>query len=66
VLDLTTSRRISAGAENGGELGAYNHLFHGAGIRAVARKLADFLPLGQEVSIRYDPHLARRPVALAP
>jgi len=66
VLDLTTSRRISTGAENGGEMGAYNHLFHCAGMAAVARKLSDFLPLGQEVSIRYDPHLARRPVAVAP
>lgn len=62
VLDLTTSRRIAQGAENGGEMGAYNHRFHSAGMAAVARKLADFLPLGQEVSIRYDPHLARRPV----
>lgn len=66
VLDLTSSPRISAGAENGGELGACNHLFHCAGTAAVARKLADFLPLGQEVSIRYDPHLARRPVTVAP
>jgi hypothetical protein len=31
---------------------------------AVSRKLRDFLPLSQEVSIRYDPHLARRPVAV--
>ncbi len=64
VLDLTTSPRITAGAENGGEMGACNHLYLCAQMDAVARKLHDFLPLGQEVSIRYDPHLARRPVAV--
>lgn len=66
VLDTTTSKRIAAGAENGGEMGAYNHLFHCAQMAAVARKLGDFLPLGQEVSIRYDPHLSRRPAFVNP
>ncbi|MCB4768056.1 hypothetical protein LGR54_05525 [Ancylobacter sp. Lp-2] len=65
VLDLTTLPRIAAGAENGGEMGAYNHRFYSAGMAAVARKLVDFLPLGQDVSIRFDPHLARRPAAVA-
>lgn len=59
VLDLTSSRRILAGAEDGGEMGAMHHLFYSARIDAVRRKLADFLPLSQEVAIRYDPRLAR-------
>ena len=59
VLDLTSSRKLLAGAEDGGEMGAMHHQFHGARIAAVRRKLADFLPLSQEVAIRYDPRLAR-------
>jgi hypothetical protein len=59
VLDLTSSQRLLAGAEDGGEMGAMHHQFHSARIDAVRRKLADFLPLSQEVAIRYDPRLAR-------
>ncbi|MCB1494002.1 MAG: hypothetical protein KDJ77_19720 [Rhodobiaceae bacterium] len=59
VLDLTTSKAITTGAEDGGEMGACHHLYFQASLAAVRRKLADFLPLGQEVAIRYDPHLAR-------
>ena len=65
VLDLTTSRRITAGAEDGGEMGAGHHLYHIAKLEAVRRKLADFLPLGQEIAIRYDPHLSRPAAAVA-
>jgi hypothetical protein len=64
VLDLTSSRRLLTGSEDGGEMGAMHHLFHIARIQAVRRKLADFLPLSQDVAIRYDPHLVRPAAAL--
>ncbi len=57
VLDLTTSTSIRQGAEDEGEMGADHHLFHAAQLRAVKLKLTDFLPLGQEVAIRYDSRL---------
>ncbi|MEM7670097.1 MAG: hypothetical protein AAF317_13305 [Pseudomonadota bacterium] len=65
VLDLTSSPAIRAGAEDEGEMGAYHHMFHAAQIRALELKLSDTLPLGQDVAIRYDPMLARRPVTLS-
>lgn len=58
VLDLTTSLAIRQGAEDDGEMGACHHLYHSAQLRAVKLKLRDFLPLGQEIAIRYDPRLA--------
>ncbi len=65
VLDLTTSRTIGEGAEDEGEMGAYHHLYHFAQLRALRLKLQDFLPLSQEVSLRYDPHLTRLPAAVS-
>ena len=65
VLDLSTSKAILAGAEDGGEMGAMHHLHHGARIAAVRRKLADFLPLGQQLAIRYDARLAHPPARVA-
>ncbi|MEM7239050.1 MAG: hypothetical protein AAF501_14680, partial [Pseudomonadota bacterium] len=65
VLDLTSSPAIRAGAEDEGEMGAYHHMFHAAQIRALELKLSDTLPLGQDVAIRYDPMLARRPITLS-
>ncbi len=59
VLDLTTTLAIRQGAEDDGEMGAGHHLYHSAQLRAVKLKLRDFLPLGQEIAIRYDPRLAR-------
>ena len=59
VLDLTTSTAIREGAEDEGEMGAYHHLFHSAQLRALRLKLADFLPMGQEIAARYDRRLAR-------
>jgi hypothetical protein len=61
VLDLTSSTKILAGAEDEGEMGAYHHKYHAAKIRALRLKLADFLPFGQEISINYDPYLFRPP-----
>ncbi|MBS9405407.1 hypothetical protein KG088_17505 [Halomonas sp. TRM85114] len=60
VLDLTSSDRLRA--EDEGEMGAHHHMFHVASIRALELKLTDYLPLGQEISIRYDPYLSRPPV----
>jgi hypothetical protein len=65
VLDLTTSPLIREGAEDEGEMGAYHHRFHSAQLRALRRKLRDSLPLGQEIAIRYDPHLVRAPARVA-
>ena len=59
VLDLTTPGQIAEGAENNGEMGAGNHLYHCAQLRALHRKLLDFLPLGQEIALIYDAHLDR-------
>lgn len=64
VLDLTSSTAIREGAEDGGEMGAYHHRFHMAQIRALHLKLTDYLPLGQEIAIRYDAALSRPPVDL--
>lgn len=61
VFDLTTATSIREGAEDDGEVGAFHHLYLSAQLRAVRLKLEDFLPLGQEVVIRYDPRLAMPP-----
>jgi hypothetical protein len=63
VLDLVSSSAVLRGAENDGEMGAYNHLFHAARLRALELKLEDHLPFGQEIAIQYDPCLSRRPPA---
>ena len=42
-------------------MGAYNHQFHTASIRALRLKLEDHLPLAQEIAIAYDPYLSRPP-----
>lgn len=60
VLDLTSSDRLRA--EDEGEMGAHHGMFLVASIKALELKLTDFLPLGQEISIRYDPFLSRPPV----
>ena len=61
VLDLISSGAVLHGAENDGEMGAYNHQFHAAGMHALRLKLEDHLPYGQEIAIQYDPCLSRRP-----
>ena len=61
VLDLSSSLSIREGAEDDGEMGAYHHRHHAAEIRALLRKLAGFAPFGQEIAIRYDPHMTRPP-----
>lgn len=63
VLDLTTSARVASGAEDEGEMGVGHHLYQLAKLDALRRKLSDFLPLGQEIALRYDPHLTRPPAS---
>ena len=64
VLDALCPAAIRAGAEDEGEMGAHHHQFHAAELVALARKLSRFLPLGQEVAIFHDPHLAQTPPEL--
>ncbi|MBK0327763.1 hypothetical protein I5535_10710 [Rhodobacteraceae bacterium F11138] len=65
VLDTTAPDSIAAGAEDEGEMGAGHHLYLAAGRRALEKKLTAFLPLGQEIALRYDPLLAQTPPELA-
>lgn len=65
VLDLVTTPAIRQGAEDAGEMGVGHHLYSCAQVRALKTKLKRFLPLGQEISIRYDPRLARPAAAEA-
>lgn len=51
VLHPATPGEISGGAEDGGEMGAYHHLFLLARHRAVIKKLEDFLPTGMKAVI---------------
>jgi hypothetical protein len=46
VLHPATAPEIAHGAEDGGEMGAYHHLYLVAGRQAVISKLQDFLPAG--------------------
>lgn len=49
---------INAGAEDGGEMGAYHHRFHQRRIDAVRHKIEQHLPLGMTTAIITDPRLA--------
>lgn len=51
VLHPATPQEISAGAEDGGEMGAYHHLFLAARQRAVIKKLDNFLPAGMKAVV---------------
>ncbi|SFR50777.1 hypothetical protein [Litoreibacter janthinus] len=61
VLDTDTPAAITAGAEDEGEIGVGHGLYHAASLRALRKKLEQFLPLGQEIAIFYDPMLALSP-----
>ena len=39
-------------------------LYLAAQIRALELKLTDYLPIGQEIAIRYDPYLSRPPARI--
>ncbi|MEP3346271.1 MAG: hypothetical protein ABJN34_00130 [Litoreibacter sp.] len=66
VLDTDTPSSITAGAEDEGEIGVGHNLHHAASLRALRDKLEQFLPLGQEIAIFYDPMLALSPPILDP
>lgn len=61
VLALHTPEAIAMGAEDQGEMGAHHHLYLRARVYALARKLTNYLPVGQEVHVVYDPLLILRP-----
>jgi hypothetical protein len=65
VLDTATSPAIRQGAEDEGEMGAYHHRFFAASFAALEKKLATYLPLGQEIALSYDPHLSLKPPTLS-
>jgi hypothetical protein len=65
VLSDEVDVAIAAGAEDDGEMGAHHGFFHMAELSALTRKLTQFLPLGQEVSLRFDPLLCLVPPTLA-
>ena len=66
VLDLHAPDAIATGAEDEGEMGAHHHLYLSARVHALARKLSNYLPVGQEVHLLYDPLLIlRSPVLVA-
>jgi len=65
VLDTTAAQDIASGAEDEGEMGAYHHKFYAASLRALQKKLTNYLPLGQEIALIYDPHLSLNPPVLA-
>ena len=54
VLSDRNPRAISAGAEDGGEMGIYHDEWHLARVDAAMRKAAAVLPAGQHVYARYD------------
>ncbi|MCP5086622.1 MAG: hypothetical protein GY952_07470 [Rhodobacteraceae bacterium] len=64
VLDTAAPASLTAGAEDDGEMGAGHGLYHAAGLRALDKKLQNFLPLGQEIAFFYDPLLAQVPPKL--
>lgn len=66
VLSHQAPQSVRAGAERGGEMGAYNHLAPAASLDALALKLADFQPLGQELAIVYEARMALAPPELKP
>ena len=57
VLHPASHPKVLGGAEDGGELGAYHHQFHHLAYQAVLLKLQDFLPVGLEPALTYDPRL---------
>ncbi|HXH71554.1 MAG TPA: hypothetical protein VNI58_01900, partial [Mariprofundaceae bacterium] len=61
VLGLQTAAAIRFGAEDGGEMGAGHHLLYSLKAKAVLTKMQEFLPLGIEPVLIYDPRLLHLP-----
>ena len=66
VLSPATHDAILKGAEDGGEMGAFHAARHAAIRDAILTKLADFLPVGQEVVLIPDTRLTTAPWSEAP
>jgi hypothetical protein len=64
VLLPLSGPAIEAGAEDGGELGAYHHRGHAVHARAVLDKLRDYLPVGQIAVVIPDRKLSFPPPTL--
>ena len=64
VLHPATPDSIGAGAEDGGEMGAYHAWRYVAGAAAVIDKLKDFLPVGVEAVLIPDERLLCKPPTL--
>ncbi len=64
VLHPACPTAIRAGAEDGGELGAYHHRAYALKDRAVLDKLAEYLPLGLAPALVYDDQLVCAPPIL--
>lgn len=63
VLHAANREAILAGAEDGGEFGAYHHQHHHAIRRAIHVKMQSFLPVGLELVLVWDPRLLAGPYA---
>jgi hypothetical protein len=64
VLHPAAPRALLAGAEDGGELGAFHDRHHALRWSAVHDKLQDFLPVGREEVLIPDPRLLAPPPSL--
>lgn len=65
VLHPDSPDAVRFGAEDGGELGAYHRFRYSLALSATLDKLQDFLPLGMEAAIVYDPRRLSRPPAIS-
>lgn len=65
VLHQANKPALIAGAEDGGEIGAYHHQHHHAINRAITLKMLDFLPIGLELALVWDQRLLEQPYSLA-
>ncbi len=66
VLHPGAAEALRAGAEDGGELGAYHERLYCLRWSAVLEKLADYLPVGMEAVLIADPTLRCAPPEAAP
>lgn len=62
VLHPASDEAVCHGAEDGGEMGAHHHQHHCQIRAAIARKLADYLPLGFSAVLIPDSRLLEAPV----
>ncbi len=65
VLHPATHRAVRHGAEDGREMGAYHHAASGTAGEIITDKLSDFLPVGMEAVVIYDPALLQLGAAVS-